>query len=421
MIIGIDASRANRSHKSGTEWYSYYLIRALARLDGENTYILYTDKPLTGGMADLTMENAPTEPSFTSDGFQEIKSPHGNFKGKVLSWPSKFFWTQGRLSLEMLLHRPDVLFVPAHALPLIHPKRSVVTIHDIGFRYDEKLYEAARIGAESRRRRNILDFIVRFLSRGALGANTRDYLEWSTAFSLKKASRIIAVSEFTKQEIASVYATPEAKLVVVPHGYNSTLYRPIADEAGAERALARYNIREPYLFYVGRLEKKKNTATLIEAFALLKESRKNFPYKLYLIGDASYGFDDIKYTIHEFSMEKDVIATGWAAEEDLPYIYSRASAFVFPSNYEGFGIPLLQAMATKTPIAASKAASIPEVAGDAAEYFDPKDPRDMAEAMGRVLEDEPLRVRLIDAGTRRVAAYGWDRCARETLDVLKSA
>jgi hypothetical protein len=158
MIIGIDASRANRQHKSGTEWYSYYIIRALAQLDSKNQYILYSDAPLSGGLADLGVEEVTDKRPPVRNGWQTIKSPHNNFKAKILKWPWKFFWTQGRLSLEMIMHAPDLLFVPSHALPIIHPRRSVVTIHDMGFRREGRLYERSDIGAESSHRQRLIDF-----------------------------------------------------------------------------------------------------------------------------------------------------------------------------------------------------------------------------------------------------------------------
>jgi glycosyltransferase involved in cell wall biosynthesis/subtilisin family serine protease len=400
MIIGIDASRANRSHKSGTEWYSYYVIFALAELDKENEYILYTDTPLVGDLATLVSE-------------------HKNFRAKILGWPWKFFWTQGRLSLEMLFKAPDVLFVPAHALPIIHPKKSIVTIHDIGFRRDAKLYERSSIGAESSTRLSIVNALARFITFGKYGANTFDYLDWSTRYSVRHARKIIAISDFTKKELIDAYGAEADKIVVVHNGYNDKLYKDLAADPAGEAVLSLYGIRPPYLFYVGRLEKKKNIAALIEAFHFLKNRRPDLPHKLYLVGDASFGFDDIKYSIHGFGLENDIFTTGWIAEKDLPHIFARAEAFVFPSNYEGFGIPLLQAMATKTPIAASQAASIPEIAEDAAVFFNPSNPDDMANAMISVLDDKELRRRLVKAGEERVKQFSWKKCAEGILQTIK--
>lgn len=420
MIIGIDASRANRAHKSGTEWYSYYAIRALAKLDDHNEYILYSDAPLLGGLADLCDSQEENVAVRYKNGYQVLKSPHNNFKAKILKWPWKFFWSQGRLSLEMLFHSPDLLFVPAHALPIIHPRKSIVTIHDIGFRREGALYDRTQIGAEKQRRQGIINALVRIVSFGKYGANSFDYLDWSTSFALRKAHAIIAISAFTKKELMEVYGNDGRQIHVIHNSYNDELYRPLQKDPRGAEVLAKYGLREPYIFYVGRLEKKKNIAALVEGMYFLKSQHPELPHKLYLIGDASFGFDDIKYSIHGFRLENDIKTTGWVAENDLPHIYSRADAFVFPSNYEGFGIPLLQAMATHTPIVASNAASIPEIAGEAASLFDPADPRDMAEKIYEVLSDKQLQATLIAEGSERVKHFNSAIWARQMLDLFEN-
>jgi glycosyltransferase involved in cell wall biosynthesis len=296
-----------------------------------------------------------------------------------------------------------------------------VTIHDIGFCRDGSLYGRQRIGTDSRRSHRFLNGLVRVLSRGRYGANTFDYLDWSTRFALNNAHKVIAISDFTKQELIEVYNARSERISVIYNGYNNELYKPITDRSVIDTVLTRYGIKTPYLFYVGRLEKKKNIAALIEAFALLKQKRgADFDCRLCLAGDASFGFDEVKYSINEYGLEGDVITTGWVQENDLPALFAGATGFVFPSNYEGFGIPLLQAMAMGTPIAASNIASIPEIAGDAAVLFDPSDPADMALALERLLYDTKLRENHISAGRERVRLFDWERAAVSTLAVLES-
>jgi glycosyltransferase involved in cell wall biosynthesis len=400
MLIGIDASRANRKFKGGTEWYAYYLILELAKIDSTNQYVLYSDKPLTDELAELASKN-------------------GNFKAKVLNWPFTYFWTQARLSLEMLFHAPDVLFVPAHTLPLIHPRKSVVTIHDIGFERQEELYSSDKIGPIGGLSGQAFNLLALFFTGGKFHSNEIDYHTWSTKYNLKHANKIIAVSEFTKQELIDVYHTSGSKIAVIYNGYNAELYRPIADKKEIDSVLTKYGIKCPCIFYVGRLEKKKNTARLISAFGIMREKYKSLNYKLILVGNASLGFDEIKYVIEEFDLYSEVIITGWVPERDMPYIYNGASLFVFPSLYEGFGIPLVQAMATGVPIAASKTASIPEITAGAARLFNPNDEADMAEKMAEVLLDKQLAKKLIDRGNARVRDFSLAKCARETLAVLE--
>lgn len=424
MLIGIDASRANREHKGGPEWYSYHLIRWLARLDSQNEYLLYSDKPLKGGLLDLTAAGAAgsREAAIDKHGYQKIKSPHGNFRAKILDWPLDFLWTQGRLSLEILIHCPDILFVPAHTLPLIHPKKSIITLHDVGFERHGALYEKSRIGPRGGKSGKALDVLVKVFTRGRFNADSLDYLFWSARFALKNASKVITVSEFSKKEILEIYsglgAALEEKIKVIYHGYNSDIYKNIKDKDKVENVLNRYGLKRPYLLYVSKLEKKRNLALLVEAFAIMRERNRHDDHKLVLVGDPGFGFDDIEYTINQFGLVDEIIRPGWIGEEDMPYIYSGAEAFIFPSSYEGFGIPLLEAMASGLPIAASCAASIPEVACDSALLFAPNDIPSMVRAMERIISDEGLRRKLRQEGRERIRNFSWEKCARETLEEI---
>ncbi len=424
MLIGIDASRANRDHKSGTEWYSYYLIRWLAKLDAENQYILYTDKPLKAGLLDLTTKQHISEDSneekvkLDNSEYQILRSPHNNFRAKVLNWHFPFFWTQLRMSWEMLIHGPKILFIPSHTLPRIHPKKSIVTIHDIGFERERRLYNQGRMGPESAIGCKVLNVLVKLFTFGKYGANILDYHSWSTQFALKHAKKIITVSNFSKKEITEIYNAKEEKIKVIYNGFNKYLYKKINDQEKIKRGLNKYDIESPFIFYVGRLEKKKNTPALVEAYAIMREENPEIKEKLILVGDASHGYDEVGYQIREFNLVDEVIITGWIPEVDMPYIYNGATAFIFPSRYEGFGIPILQAMACGTPIAASCSASIPEIAQGAAIFFSPNDVRLMAEVMAKVILDKQLRQELVEKGYERVKEFSWEKCARETLEEI---
>lgn len=427
MLIGIDASRANKKHKTGTEWYSYYLIRWLAKLDNKNQYILYSDTPLTGGLLDLgTPQYFPDSGcyekiEFDQNGYQIIKSPNNNFKAKVLNWPFSFFWTQGRLSLEMVWHRPDILFVPSHTLPIIHPKKSVATIHDVAFESDQNIYQQEKVNEGAAKNYDfIINALVFLFTLGKYRANNIDYLRWSTKFGLKHAKKVITVSNYSKNDLIRWYRTDDKKLNVIYNGYNSFIFKKNDDQATVDKILAKYGINKPYLFYVGRIEKKKNIPKLIEAFSLLKQEHKDQNHKLVLAGKASYGYDEVTYSIQEFGLAGDIIMTGWVEENDLPYLFSGATAFVFPSCYEGFGIPLLQAMACGTPIITSCSTSIPEVVGEAALLTNPLSAKSMSDAMAKIINEAALRERLIEAGQERIKSFSWQKCAEETLKLLNS-
>ncbi|MGE5426185.1 MAG: glycosyltransferase family 4 protein [Bacillota bacterium] len=401
MLIGIDASRANRSLRTGTEWYSFYIISNLADLDRDNRYILYLDKEPA---ADL----------------KAAISPYPNFRFKVLKWPWRYFWTLGRLSWEMLIHRPDVLFVPAHSLPLIHPRHTVNTVHDIAFMREKAVYQKRGFSLKNDSGRGLLDFSIKLFTGGKYKSNSLDHLAWGTDFSLKHSSRIIAVSDFTRQEIADIYPQYAEKVAVVHNGYPEELYYERRDSDTRRQVLAKYGLELPFFLYVGRLEKKKNTSALVEAFALFREAYPQKDIKLVLIGNAGYGYDEVKYIIEEFNLSRYVIIPGWVAEEDLPEIFAASLAFVFPTLHEGFGIPVLQALASGVPAVLSDLPVLREVAGEAALFFDPRDRASIASALARIAQDGSLRESLRELGLARAREFSWEKSARETLAVLES-
>lgn len=402
MLIGIDASRANLRKKTGTEWYSFYVIKNLAVIDKKNKYCLYLDRPISKELVEAIKHNP-------------------NFSYKILDWPLSIFWTLGRLSLEMLFHAPDVLFVPAHALPLIHPRRTVNTIHDIAFIRESTVYRSESPKVSTRSKRKILRMILRFLSFGKHDGNSLDYLKWSTKFALKKASMIISVSNFTKSEILEHYKkTDSNKIKVVHNGYGNDIFRPITDKEKIREVLKKYDLPETYFLYVGRLERKKNTPYLIEALSILRSENPEIKEKLVLIGNASFGFDEVKYSIEEFDLERDVFMPGWVEENDLPYIFNGASAFIFPTRHEGFGIPILESLACGIPTAASDLPVIHEIADNAVLYFNYNDKREISKAMFKIISDQRLRSDLKEKGLKQAENFSWLECAKKTLEVLES-
>jgi glycosyltransferase involved in cell wall biosynthesis len=432
MIIGIDASRANREHKTGTEWYSYYLIKYFAQFDAENQYILYSDSPLQGGLLDLGDlgigdDGKKAEPVYDDKGYQVIKSPHNNFRGDILRWPVPYLWTLGRLSLEMLLHKPDILFVPAHGLPLFRPKRTVNTIHDVSFREEgaNYIFEKKKLGPKtSRLGRKIINLLVKILTAGKYGANAFDYLDWSTVYALKHSDTIITVSNYSREQILKTYKCDSDticrsnKIKVIHNGFNDLIYRKIDDELAVDAILKKYGIEKPYILYTGRLERKKNTPFLIEAFAKAKAKNRDIEEKLVLVGDASFGYDEVKYLTHQYGLSSEVVMTGWVSEADMPYIVNGATAFVFPSIHEGFGIPVLQAMNCGVPVLLSDIPVLREIVGDAALFFDPRNKEQASEVIAKLLTDEKLRNNLSQKGLLRASEFSWEKCAHETLKCL---
>lgn len=402
MVIGIDASRANLKKKTGTEWYSFYLIKNLAVIDKVNQYKLYLDREISEELLAAIKYN-------------------NNFSYQVLNWPFNIFWTLGRLSWEMLWHAPDVLFVPAHGIPLIHPRRTVNTIHDIAFTRESSVYRSESLKASTKSKRKIARFLVRLFTFGRHDGNSLDYLKWSTKFALRHAFKIITVSNFTKQEILSYYQkTKEQKIKVVYNGYPEELFNEKISSVTAEEVLKKYDLYQPYFLYVGRLERKKNTPYLIEALSIVRSEYPEIKEKLVLIGNASYGYDEVKYSIEEFDLGREVIMPGWVEEADLPYIFKSASAFIFPTRHEGFGIPVLQALASGLPTAASDLPVIHEIANNSVLYFDYNSKKAIAEAMAKIVTDQQLRAELIKKGLEQAKKFSWLECAKQTLLVLEN-
>lgn len=373
MIIGIDASRANQAQKTGTEWYSYNLIQELKKIIPQDYKVyLYTKDTLKGELAQLP----------------------NNWQEKKLSWPFIFLWTQIRFSLEMLKFwsRPDILFVPAHTIPLIHPKKTILVAHDIGFEKFPELYSDKKIGFSQ--------------------ATELDYHRWAMRFAIKHAYHIITVSNFSKNEIINFYRYNASKISVAYNGFNK-----ISSKDNNPDILTKYNIKRPYLLFIGRLEYKKNIPRLIEAFNILK-NKYQIKHKLILLGTRSFKYELIKNNIDKFNLRADVIEPGYVGQKDISTIMHFADLFILPSLYEGFGIPVLEAMAAGIPVACSDIPPLKEIAQDAAVYFNPVDKDNMANTIYKILNNYSLKQKIINNGNILAQKYSYEKCAQETWKII---
>ncbi|MBC8075133.1 MAG: glycosyltransferase family 4 protein [Chloroflexales bacterium] len=374
MHIGIDISRLGVSARTGTEHYLHELLAALAQLDRHNPYTLYCNQ--------LPAALPPIGPNMA---LRRIPSPR--------------LWTHYRLSREMLLRPPELLFVPAHVLPLARPRRSVVTIHDLGYEYFPEAHPRAQ----------------------------RLYLRLSTLWSARVATRLIAISGATRHDLIARYGVPAAKIAVVHHGL-SPRFRPEPDLARQQAAQARYGIQPPYFLYVGTVQPRKNLVRLVQAFATFlagDRGTRHVDHNIQLVISGKRGWltSEIEQAVAQQFGRNDraVRFTGYVADDDVPALLGGALAFVFPSLYEGFGLPVLEAMACGAPVIAANTSSLPEVAGDAALLVPPTDTAAIARAMRDVATNHALRDELRQKGFARAAQFTWQRCARETLDVLLQA
>ncbi|MBI4252781.1 glycosyltransferase family 4 protein [Candidatus Uhrbacteria bacterium] len=364
MLIGIDASRTSKKEKTGVEWYAYHLLRAMRKLPSAHSFRLYTRDPLPFSMPPAWEE-------------------------RVVAWPFPLLWTQGGLSMEMLRHAPDILFVPSSALPFILPRRSVTTIHDVGF-LQERSYRSAR---------------------------ELSYLDWSTRFAVNHATKVIAVSEFTKRELVRLYDAPPEKIVVVHEAHAHAV--PFTEEA-VQEIRRTHQLTRPYLLFVSRIDSRKNVGTLIEAFRLLKK-RKVFDGDLALVGPLGFDGADIIRQGGTGAYGECIRHLGWISEMEKNALLQAAVAFVFPSLYEGFGMVILEAQSRGVPVICSNTTSLPEVAGRGAYGIDPNDPESVAAGVSAVLQDSELRHTLVMRGRENAKNFSWDRAARETLEVFEQA
>lgn len=355
MIIGIDASRASTRQKTGTEIYSYNLIKNLASIDQRNKYVLYTNRALK---FDFLLPR--------------------NFKVKIMSFPR--FWTQIRLAWEMLVNQPDILFIPAHTIPWIHPKNTVVTIHGLEYEYFSKAYSKFNLW----------------------------HLRKTTRLAVKWAKKIITVSENTKRDLIKFYGAKDDQVKVIHLGYRKLTVK--------DRKL---KIKKPYFLFVGRLEKRKNLIRIIKAFAELKKD-KEIPHQLILAGKPGYGYEQIKCSIKDLGLENEIILPGYISDDDLPYLLKKADIFLYPSLYEGFGMPILEAMSFGIPVITSNISSMPEIAGKAALLVNPKNSEEIAKAIWQILINKKLKENLIKKGREQIKKFSWEKCARETLELLES-
>ena len=366
MLIGIDASRTTVAHRTGTENYALNLIRALLALQGGHCYRLYfRDRPASGLFA-------------TRD----------NVEQRVI--PFLRLWTHLRLSWEMRRYPPDLLFVPAHVLPPIRPPRSLVTVHDLGYRHFPRAHRLP----------------------GWL------YLDLSTRWNACAATRVLADSEATKTDLIREYGTPAGKIVVVYPGRDESLRR-VEDPAAIAAVKIKYGAADNYILYLGTLHPRKNLVRLVEAFAMLNSQFAIRNSQLVIAGRKGWLYNEIFGRVEALGLSDDVVFTGYVADADLPALLSGARLFAFPSLYEGFGFPVVGAMSCGVPVVCSDGSSLPEVAGDAALLVDPLDTAALAAAMARLLTDESLRADLIARGYRQAQQFSWERAARQMMDVIE--
>lgn len=402
MIIGIDASRATKIRKTGTEYYAEQVIYHISKIDHRNQYILFSEvRPPAGSLL--------------------VKLPK-NFRWKII--PSSFLWTQIKLSWYMLFYKNklDVLFIPSHTIPLIYPKKTVVTIHDFGFEYKPELYAKKPIGPDNIIIKKLLEIGARIATLGKYGNSEYDYHRWAMRHAVDKSAYLITDSKDTKKDAIKLYNAPPNKITTIPLAYDKKKFTTLSKTNHKKESLKLTEKLKPYLFFVSRLEEKKNVYNMLRAYINLKTAKK-IPHKFVLAGMPGLGYEKIKKLIlnQPENIRRDIVELGYVPDRKLPMYLQNADVFFFCTNFEGFGIPVIEAQACGIPVVCSNITSLPEIAGHGAMLADPNSVDQMANALYKVISNRKLHADLIKKGYTNIKRFSWEKCARETLNVISKA
>jgi glycosyltransferase involved in cell wall biosynthesis len=372
MNIGIDI-RTLSFRRGGISQYTYHLLKNMLRIDSANTYFLFN------------YNKSPHE----WDNFRQ------NVKEIILRFPQrrglKAVWENLLVPTAAKKYGIDVWFSPDFYIPRFLSTKSVITVHDLIF---EDFHD---------------------IRRNQQAATLSKKVE----FSVKRCSRIIAISSFTQGQILKRYGLPPGKVVVIPQAADERFHQ-IEDRSALRRVLHRYGIAFDYILYVGEISHRKNIIRLLEAYYGLREKDKLKQRKLVLAGKATIDAGKIVAESKRLNLGSQILFTGYVPDEDLPFLYNGASVFVFPSLYEGFGIPPLEAMQCRVPVVASSATSIPEVVGNGALLFDPYNVEDIADKLDQVLNQKADLDMLLQAGLKQAELFSWEDSARKTIALLES-
>ncbi|MFL7794554.1 MAG: glycosyltransferase family 4 protein [Anaerolineae bacterium] len=369
--IGIDYTSA--IHQSaGIGRYTREMVNALAQIDAQSSYRL-----------------------FVADAGKNIDPPGTNFTCHTTRLTERWLarlWYRLQLPLRIetwtgplnLFHQPD-FFLP----PVKPGTRTIVTIHDLSF--ERQPSDTIMPGMEA-------------------------HLKKWVPYAVQQADHIIAVSKATRQDLIELYQTHPEKITVLYHGVTPE-FQPISDSAQLAEVRHKYNLGDrPFLLSVSTIQPRKNYRRLIQAFAQIDDT-----YSLVIAGSKGWGYDDVFAEVTRLGLEDRVHFPGFITDADLPALYNAASLFVYPSLYEGFGMPVLEAQACGTPVVTSNVPPLPETAGDAALLADPYDVEALATCLDQILRSETLRSKLRERGLAHARQFTWARMAQETARVYRRA
>jgi len=380
MRIGIDARFLTHPQLGGFKTYTRNLIAALAEVDGENEYVLYLDRAPDAQTA------LPDRPNFTA------QIVPGEMPMLGVLWRE-----QVSLVFRVARDKLDLLHSPCLTAPLCSPCRTLVTIHDMIWRYPQQFANGAALSIK----RRLMQWYYRRVP------------EWVA----QRAAAVITVSQAAKESIVQ-HLGIVADQIVVTHEAASSLYHPVGDPRQIVAVQQKYQLPERFILAIGSADPRKNLRGLLRAYASLPKSLR-VQHRLTIVWTHNFLAPTITAEANTLGLGGQIQFLERVPNDDLALLYNAAALFVFPSFYEGFGLPLLEAMACGTPVVAANNSSIPEIVGEAALLIEAKDVLGIAAAMTQVLTDDALRQHLIEKGLKRAAGFSWARCASETVGVYK--
>ena len=367
MLIGIDANEANVLSRVGISEYAYQILTKLyefrSESKNEHSYTIY--------LKSNPLDHLPKETNF--------------WKYKVVK-PSKL-WTQIGLPIHLATttKKPDVFLTLTHYGPRFSKIPTIVSVMDLSYLHYPETFK-----------KNDLYQLTKW-----------------TEYSVKKAKKVITISNSSKDDIIKYYKVRPDKVKVVHLGLKN-----LSMNALSEKELSEFGVNKKFILFVGTLQPRKNIARLIEAFSLLNPGLIS-DHQLVVIGKKGWLYEDILSAPERFNVKDKVVFLDYISDEDLPTFYRKAEVFVLPSLYEGFGLPVLEAMRYGCPVITSNVSSLPEAGGDAAQYFQPDDVNDIRKTIEKVLTDKELREKMIERGREHYKKFTWEKAAKEVLGAIE--
>lgn len=367
MLIGIDGNEANVEKKVGIGQYAYNLLSRIRTIGKDDFCVYLKDQPR-----------------------DDMPKPGKNWNYKVAG--PKFLWTKFALPLNLFRssRKPNVFFSPSHYSPSYCSCPTAISIMDLSYVYYPQMFKKKDL---------------------------YQLTHW-TKESIRRASVIFTISNFSKKTIVDYYKVSQNKIIVTYPGINEKIFNNVLmKKEELNKKLANYGINKEFILFVGTIQPRKNIVRLISAFEKIAEKRKDL--LLVIIGKKGWLFEDILKHAQKLVERKKIMILDYVMDNDLPLFYKSAQCLVLPSLYEGFGIPVIEAMSIGCPVIASNVTSLPEIIDDCGVLIDPESIDSIESGINKILTDDSFRNELIQKGLKRAEQFSWIKCANDTLTVLR--